>query len=542
MNVAVSLFFRDKTIGILNSLIVIMSILKMNDNLHIGEQGRNRMIAGIKKVSDAVKSTMGTGGANALIEVIENPQHLLTNDGWTIANSIKLVDPLEEMGRRVLLEAINRANKQSGDGSSTTCLLTSSILEEGIKHIGEASPMDIKKSLEDCIPLVEASLNAQKREITVDTVGQVATISAEDEKIGGMIQEIYQKIGKHGIIYWDISKTFEDHYTIGTGISIDGAGFASPYMADIDEKTGHFLNVARWKNPHILITKQKISSAADFNDLFQGLFNKEIKEIVVFCDEYEAPVIGDLIRTRAIRGFKTLLVKMPLLWKDWWYEDLAYASGATVIDPALGLTFKNVKLEHLGRVDNLVVTKDDTFIDGIKDVSDRVKELQEEKTEDSLLRAARLNTRTARYFVGAPSESALSYKRLKVEDAISAGWQALQNGVVAGGGSALVVATDSLPEAIGGKILKTVLTSPARQIALNAGYDKMVIGDDYKNGRGFDSKKKEFVDMYEAGILDPANVVLNAVRNAISVAASVLTCNVIIEFPKMQAEEPKMPV
>ena len=302
-------------------------------NLYTGKEVREKLSLGIKKAADAVGSTMGTNGSNSLIEMIENPGYIATNDGATILTSIKFDDPIEEIGRKILVEAVSRANKKTGDGSSTTTVTTAAINEEGQKHIGQASAMDIKRSLEDCIPILGKAIEAQAKEITVDDVKWVATISAEDEAIGSLIQEIYQKIGKDGIIHWDISKTTEDSYSIGSGITVNGASFLSPYMCDIDEKSGQFTNQARWSNPYVLITRQKISSAADFNSLFQTMYNKEIKEVVVFCDEIEATVIPDLIQTRAVRGFKTLVVKMPVLWKDQWYEDLALASGATIVDP-----------------------------------------------------------------------------------------------------------------------------------------------------------------------------------------------------------------
>lgn len=501
----------------------------MTDNLYINQS--EKLITGIRKVSDAVKITMGTGGANAIIEAIENPGHLLTNDGWTIANSIKLADPIEEMGRRILLEAINRANKQSGDGSSTTCLLTASILQEGIKHLNEVSPMELKRSLEECLPLIEESINKQKREITVDSVGQVATISAEDEKIGAMIQEIYQKIGKDGLIYWDISKTTEDSYTIGTGITVEGAGYASPYMCDATEN-GQSTNLIRIKNPMILLTKQKISSASEFNIIAATLNGKDIKDLVVFCDEYDPLIMADLVRTRMAKGFRIILVKMPVLWKDWWYEDLAIATGAKVVSPESGLPMKEVRLEHLGTVENLVITKDASYFDGIADVSAHIETLKSNGDDDSMLRASRLNTQTARYFVGAASDSALSYRRLKVEDAISAAWQALQNGVVAGGGICLLNTSKELPNTIGGKILSLALWIPLAQIIHNTGSTYSATDPIFGGERGFNSRTQTVVDMFEAGIIDPANVVLNSVRNAISVAASILTASVIVTLPR----------
>ncbi len=508
----------------------------MKDNLYVADEGRLKLISGIRKAAAAVGGTMGTGGHNAIIEVIERPGHMVTNDGITILESIMFADPLEDMGRKILLEAVSRSNKASGDGSSTCCVLTAAILEEGLMHLGKESAMEIKRSLEECVSVIEESINAQKREITVNEVGQVASISAEDEKIGAMIQEIYQQIGKDGIIQWDISKTYDDHYTIGTGITVEGAGFVSPYMADIDEKTGQFLGVAKWTKPYILLTKQKITSSSDFNKLFHELFTKEIKEVVVFCDEYEANVVVDLIRTRAEKGFKTLLIKMPVLWKDWWYEDLAHATGATVIDPILGVSFKTMTMGHLGQIGHITVSKEATYLDGIKDVSLHISALEADGSDDAKLRIARLNTKTARYFVGAASDSALSYKRLKVEDAISAAWQALQNGVVAGGGVALAYASDDLPSSVGERILIHALKAPMKQILENAGitYDTELLSDSFT---GFDTRTRQEVNMFESGIVDPANVVLNAVKNAISVAASVLTALVVIQFPRPDITE-----
>lgn len=511
-----------------------------SDNLHFNSQ--EKLFAGIKKIAQAVGGTMGTGGNNAIIEAIESPGHLMTNDGYSIANSIVLADPIEDMGRKILLESINRANKASGDGSSTTCVLTASIIEEGMKHTKEHHPMDIKRSIEECLPVIEESLKAQTREITIDTVAQVATISSEDESIGNMIQEIYQQIGKDGLIYWDISKTAEDTYTIGQGITVDGAGFVSPYMCDATE-TGQNTNQIRIKDAYILITKQKISSSKDLNSISFSLNSKEIKDIVVFCDEFDPLIIPDFIETRAVKGFRIVLVKMPVLWRDWWYADLAIATGAKIVDPSAGLPMKNVSLEHLGRVGNIVITKEDTYIDGIQDVSEHVKTLEEEATDDTRLRASRLNTKTARYFVGAHSDSALSYRRLKVEDAISAAYQALNGGIVVGGGSALLNVSAILKEkkTIGAKLLAKAIEAPARQIYKNSGAqvpDNFLYSGTDKGG--FDSRtKKEIGDMFEAGIVDPTNVVFNAVKNAISVSATVLTAPTLVTFPREDVVTPQ---
>ncbi len=504
----------------------------MKDNLYTGSDVRKRLASGIKKVATAVGSTMGTSGGNSIIESVNSPGHLVTNDGFSIANSVWLEDPIENIGKNILLESINRANKASGDGSSTTCVLTAAIVEEGMKHIEDESPMAIKRSLEACIPVIESSIESQKKEVTVDNIGAVAAISAEDEEIGATIQEIYQQIGKEGIIHWDISRTAEDSYTVGSGLTIEGGVIASPYMCDRDKATGQLLSHAKLKSPLVLITKEKLTTAAVFEKLFMSLNAKGQKEIVIFADDYDVQVIAQLVATQQVQGFRAVVVKMPVIWNDQWTEDLALASGATVIDPSGGLALKDINESHLGKFEHVLIDKDNTYIDGIKDLSEQIAKLNEENTDDSKIRAARLNTKTARYFVGAQSDSALSYRRLKVEDAISASWQALQGGIVPGGGVALLNAS----KVVDNVILKEALQAPIRQIVQNAGGSMPIL----KGNEGFNSKTGEVIDMFEAQITDPANVVLNAVKNAISVAAAVLTANTVVILPRPSKEEAEL--
>lgn len=499
------------------------------DNLHT--DGTARLVSGIKKAAQAVGATMGSRGSNAIIQAIENPGFLTTNDGFTILQAIKFADPLEQMGKEILQEAVSRANKQSGDGSSTTTVLTAAIIEEGMKS--GYSAIEIKRSLEEELPEVEKAIRAQSVDITVDNVSQVATISAEDEAIGDRIQEIYQKIGKEGLVYWDISKTTEDSYSIGTGITVHDAGFLSPYMCDATE-TGQSTNQIRLKNPKILITKQKIASAVDFERIGGLLHGKGVTDLVVFADEIEPLVVPDLIKTRMMRGFRIVIVKMPVLWKDQWFEDLILATGAKLIDPA-AYPMKEVKLEDLGTVEDIIITKTDTYLDGVNDMSEHTEALKAQGDDDNANRAARLNTKTARYYVGAPSESALSYRRLKVEDAISAAYQALNGGIVPGAGVTMAYAyTPS--DTIGGQILGESLKAPMRQILTNANIPE------YKGwwwfrksttilGYGYDTRTRERVNLIDAGIVNPTNVEINAVRQAVSVAATALSAPTIVTFP-----------
>ena len=519
-----------------------LEINMIEDNLYF--EGQEKLKSGINKVARAVGGTMGTGGSNAILEAIENPGHIMTNDGYSIANSIVFADPIEDMGRKILLESINRANKASGDGSSTTCVLTAATINEGTVPTDE-HPMELKRQMEECIPLITESLEKQTRNL-IDAKGnidlqllkQVASISAEDEQIGQTIADIYSQIGAKGLVYWDISKTTDDSYTIGSGITIDGAGYYSPYMCDATE-SGQSTNTIRLKDALVLLTKQKIASASDFNEIGMALNSKNVKDLIVFCDEVDPLVIPDIIKTRMVRGFRFILIKMPTLWKDWWYEDLAKATGATVVDPIAGLPMKELKLNHLGNVKNIVITKTDTYIDGIADVSEHIAYLEEQGDDDSKLRASRLNTKTARYYVGAHSDSALSYRRLKVEDAISAAYQALNGGIVAGGGVALRnCANDILYRqgdfTTGMAIVSIALRSIEKQVCQNIGMDIPGILTDDKDGRnkGIDTRTRTVVNMFEAGIVDPKNVILNACKNAISVAATVITAPTIVTLPR----------
>lgn len=522
----------------------------MKDNLYVDDAAREKLMNGVKRIAHAVGGTMGTAGSNAIIEAMESPGHLMTNDGATILDSIVFADPIEDMGRKILREAVSRANKASGDGSSTACVLTAAILEEGSK--AEGHKMDIKRSLEECLPAIEASIKAQTKYL-IDENGaldytaleQVATISAEDPAIGQRIAEIYTKIGKTGIIHWDISKTAEDSYAIGSGITVEGAGWLSPYMCDADT-TGQSTGQIRIKNPSILITKQKISSANDLGDIAQALNGKEIKDLVVFADDIDPLVVPDLIKTRMMRGFRIVIVKMPVLWKGEWFEDLSIATGAVIVDAAAGLPLKSANLASLGSCANIVITKGETFLDGLADMTKHIADLDSVGDDDSKLRASRLNTKTARYFVGAQSDSALSYRRLKVEDAISAAYQALNGGIVAGGGIALKnVALDldsgQIPT-VGQRILFESLLAPLYTILENAGIvsdTEVIFTDD--STKGYDTRTGQQVDMFESGIVDPAPIVLNAIKNAISVAASILTAQTVILLPREEVVYQPMP-
>lgn len=508
------------------------------DTLVTGQEAREKLITGIRKCAAAVAATMGSAGKNALIEAIQSPNHFTTNDGATILESMRLSHPIEEMGRKILLEAVSRSNKASGDGSSTTCVLTAAIIEEGIKHLDKKSAMDIKRELEACIPVIEKSIEAQRKTIVSEDgvielpwLEAVASISAEDEEIGKRIAEIYNHIGPKGIIHWDISKTTEDSYQIGKGITVEMATFVSPYMCDATTN-GESTNQIRIKNPQILLSKQKLASAAELNEIAQALYNREVRDLVVFVDDVEPLVIPDLIKTRMMKGFRIVVVKMPTIFKDEWFEDLSKASGGKVADPTAGYPLKNITPADLGTFENIVITKEAAYIDGIKDLTTHIASFDD--TDASKARATRLNTKTARYFVGGISDSAISHRRYKVEDAIAAAWQSLNGGIIAGGGIGLRNCVKDLPDTRGGEILKHALHEPMRQIFVNAGLHTK--SDLIPAIIGYDARTGDVIDMFEAKIVDSATITLNACKNAISVAAAILTTETVVLLPREEQQ------
>ncbi|MDE2015908.1 MAG: hypothetical protein KGI72_05295 [Patescibacteria group bacterium] len=510
----------------------------MKDNIFVGEEARKGLIAGVRKVADAVGRTMGTSGQNSLIQAIEDPGHFPTNDGWQIANAIKLADPIEDMGRRITLEAINRANKESGDGSSTTCVLTAAILEKGMEQLANFSPMEIKRSLEYYIPVVEEHLQKQVREVSVDSLTAVASTSAENPEIGKRIEEIYKKIGKDGVIHWEAGKSPEDSYSISTGFKIEGAGYASRYMCDVDDG-GQIQKSARLKDVPVMLYRGKITSAAQFDGVMGMAFNEGTEEVAIFCDEIEPAAVNDFVGTivkyaRQGRKFRIVAIKMPVIWNDEWWEDLEIASGAHIVGPhpAALVTLKNANLTNFGRIGYLTVSADEVYVDGIERLgilASHISQLKEKGDDDSLRRAERLNTKTARYFVGGYSPNAIAYRRMKVEDAINAASCALAEGIIPGGGVALLNVAESLTvRDPGALILKEALEVPFRQILKNGSWE------DNRNGEntGIDSRTGKTVDMFKAGIVDSHSVTMNAVRNAIGVAATIITIGNVVLMPR----------
>lgn len=486
---------------------------------------KEKLVSGIAKTTAVIKGTYGAAGGNVIVEELGYPYHRITNDGKLSVEKIKLADPVENIGANIIKEAGDKADRDSGDGRKTTMLLTEAIFTESQKF--DDLPMVISKSLKDCLPMILASIDAQKKDITVDEVMSVATISSENEEIGMMLQEIYQKIGKEGIVEVDHSNLPETFYEIIEGVRLRNAKPIGEYSNTESGK-------AVYKNPKILITKDKITDTNQLEPIFLALKQEGVNELVIYCEDIDIPIASQLAYTHLIGQFKTLLIKSPTLWKDWLFEDFAKITGATVIDSKEGKTFKNMSLSDLGTCDKIIATKEETRVLGIKDISSHVKHLLDMNTDEGKLRASWLQTKVAILRVGANSESELSYISKKAKDACHASHLALKDGVVAGGGVALYNCVNDLPNTVGGHILKEALQKPMKQIVENAGIDFESIKADIEKEdyMGFDVKGEQFVTMFEAGIIDPALVIKNAVTNAVSIASTILTATSVITMDK----------
>lgn len=505
----------------------------MNDNIYI--DSLPQLAEGIRKATAIVAPTMGPKGKNVELQEKHYPFHRITNDGATILKAIELSDPLESIGLSHLKEAADRSNNTSGDGSTTTTVLLNAILEEGLKT--GISTLEIKNSLDECLPIIEKSIHEQTRQITVVDIPAVARIAGEDEELAQKLGEIYQTIGKDGIIHLEGSGTYQTTYSLIEGVRFVDTGYLSPYMATDKNK-------AVYDKPTILITKNKIDNVNQINPILQALIQRGDQTLVIFTDDMDSKVARMLIelQTDSKRSINILIIKAPTLWKQYVFEDFAAITGATIIEDASGTSLgSKFRLDWLGTCETLIVDKEETTVIGIKDVSGHLKELDAEGSVDSKRRISWLTTKTAILKLGAKSETELSYRLLKAEDAIFSSRLALNHGVVAGGGAALWRASSLLPQTVGGKILSSALREPLKQILRNAGFVKTeeeTISLMGAGNMGWDASTMEYVDMFEAGIVDAASIVLGAIRNSLGIASTLLTTSSVILLPE-EKEKPQ---
>lgn len=507
--------------------------MNMSNNIHFN--ALEKISHGISLCASVVRETMGAKGKNVILEEREYPYHQITNDGATIIDRMSFTEPLTKMGHAFLKEVTQRSNNNSGDGSSTTTVLVDAILQEGIKS--GLPGMEIKRELDELLPLIEKNIDEQTRQITVDEVEKVATIAGESKELGKILGEIYKFIGKDGIIHLEGSMTSETTYSTIDGVRFFDTGYLTSHMVHDEEaiKEDRKETRAVYENPTILVTRRKISHINDIDPLIRKLQTQNKKDLIIFTDDMDSGVASLLIRAHRERVLNILIIKAPTLWKEFVFEDFAKVVGATIIEDAAGISFKSMEMNHLGTCSRIVVGKDETIILGGQDVSEHIAELKAIGDNDSMRRVSWLTTKTAILRLGANSETELTYKRLKAEDAIHSARTALQSGIVAGGGICLLNAAKELPiVSVGGSIMRRVLFAPAHQIMVNAGLDTP---QPTTSNIGIDANTGKEVDMFEAGIVDSAKVVKMAVRNAIGIASTVLTASSMISLPPKTTEE-----
>lgn len=512
------------------------------DNIHLAE-GTKKLLAGIDKTVSMIRGTYGAAGGNVVLQEFFYPYHSVRNDGKAIVDKIVLADSVENIGANIVKEAGDKADKDSGDGRKTTMILTQAIFEAA--QGSKAQPLEIKRSLDECLPIILDSVRSQSKHIGVEEVKSVATIASESEQIGGLISDIYGEIGSEGIIEIENSNLPTTFYEVTEGVRLRNAGYFGAYSTTEAGK-------AVYKNPLILISKEKVTSVDQLEPIFAMMQRQGKNELVIYCDDIDMSVASLLAYTHLTGGFKTLIIKSPSLWKDWLFEDFAKITGATPIDFKEGKTFASFAYADLGTCDKIVATKDETRIIGTKDISAHVEALKALNTDESKVRVSWLQTKVAVLKVGANSESELSYVAKKAADACHASYLALKSGVVSGGGIALLNASRNLPDTIGGRIMKKALKVPLKTLLNNAGFEVIekndkknkkaiyIGGKDFEGGFGFDVKNGCFKNMVESGIIDPTIVVANAVTNSVSIASTVLTLKGIITSNESPQEMPFM--
>ena len=531
----------------------------MAKELLFGEEARRALERGVDKLADAVKVTLGPKGRNVVLEKSYGAP-TITNDGVSIAREIELKDQYENMGAQTLKEVATKTNDVAGDGTTTATVLAQAIFKEGLKNVAAgANPMLIKRGIEKAVArVVEEISNLAQPVEGREAVAQVATISAgNDEEIGELIAEAMEKVGQDGVISVEESKSMGTSLDVVEGMQFD-RGYLSPYMVtDADTME------ASLDDPYILITDKKLSSIQELLPVLEKVAQTG-KPLLIIAEDVEGEALATLVPNK-IRGvFTCVAVKAPGFGdrRKAMLEDIAILTGGQVITEDLGLKLENADLDMLGRAAKVNVTKEETtIVEGYGDkekIQGRIKQIKVEienttsdfDREKLQERLAKLAGGVAVIQVGAATETELKEKKHRIEDALSATRAAVEEGIVAGGGTTLVDAISVLDElklegdeATGVDIIRRALEAPVRLIADNAGYEGSVIVEKVKErekGVGFDAMKGEFVNMIQAGIVDPAKVTRSALQNAASAAAMLLTTECLVaEIPE---ENPQMPM
>jgi chaperonin GroEL len=519
----------------------------MSKNIYYQEEARKKMVAGVNKLADAVKYTIGPRGRNVVLgQSYGSPT--ITNDGVTITEEIELKDKIENIGASIVKEVASKANEAAGDGTTTATLLARSIIVEGLKNVtAGADPLSLKRGVLKGKEAVVEHLKKESKKITKkEEIAQVAIISAEDEELGNLIAEVVEEAGKDGVVTVEESRTFGLEKEVVKGLQLDN-GYVSPYMVTDAERMESVFD-----DPHILITDKKISSVSEIVPILEKLAQGGQKNLVIIADEIEGEALATLVLNKLRGAFNTLAIKAPGFGdkKKETLKDIAAVCGGQVISEEVGLKLENAEVAMLGMARKVTASKDKTIITegrgNKKDLERRIEQIKREidastsdyEKESLQKRLAKLAGGVAVIKVGALTEVEQKARQHKAEDALSATRAAIEEGIVAGGGVSLIRALEGLDkvklkgdEATGAAILKKALEAPIRQIAENAGVDGSVVVQKVKEKEGsfgFNAKTLEYEDLIKAGIVDPTKVVRSALENATSAAAMFLTTECVV--------------
>ena len=527
----------------------------MPKEIKFAEDTRRALERGVNKLADTVKVTLGPKGRNVILDKMYGVP-LITNDGVTIAKEIELEDRFENMGAQLVKQVATKTNDVAGDGTTTATVLAQAIIREGLKNVtAGANPILIRKGIAKAVEVAVEELKNQSRIVETDeAIAQVGAVSSGDDEIGQLIAEAMKVVGRDGVITVEESKTMKTELDTVEGMQFD-RGFVSAYMVTDVDKMEAVLN-----DPFILITDKKISNIQEILPLLEQLV-KTGKKLLIIAEDVEGEALSTLVVNKLRGTFDVVAVKAPGFGdrRKQMLEDIAILTGGTVISSEVGYELKEADLSMLGRASSIKVTKDSTTIVGgagekanIENRINQIKHLAEETTSDFdreklMERLAKLSGGVAVVKVGAATEVEMKEKKLRIEDALNATKAAVEEGIVAGGGTALVSVIPAVEkliseldgeEAIGAKIIRKALEEPLRQIAVNAGLEGAVIVQNVINADpevGFDAYKEEYVNMIEAGIVDPTKVTRSALQNSSSIASVFLTTEAAVaEIPEKE--------
>ena len=535
----------------------------MAKDIKFSSDARSAMVRGVDILADTVKVTLGPKGRNVVLEKSFGSP-LITNDGVTIAKEIELEDHFENMGAKLVSEVASKTNDIAGDGTTTATVLTQAIVREGIKNVtAGANPIGIRRGIEAAVATAVSALKETAIPVSnKEAIAQVAAVSSRSEKVGEYISEAMEKVGKDGVITIEESKGMETELDVVEGMQFD-RGYLSQYMVTDSEKM-----VADLDNPYILITDKKISNIQEILPLLESIL-KTNRPLLIIADDVDGEALPTLVLNKIRGTFNVVAVKAPGFGdrRKAMLEDIAILTGGTVITEDLGLELKDATIEALGQASKVTVDKDSTVIvegsGNPEAIANRVaviksqiesttSEFDREKLQERL---AKLSGGVAVIKVGAATETELKEMKLRIEDALNATRAAVEEGIVSGGGTAFVSVLGAVAaldltgdEATGRNIVLRALEEPVRQIALNAGFEGSIIIDRLKNseaGTGFNAATGEWVNMIEAGIIDPVKVTRSALQNAASVASLILTTEAVVAnkpepAPAAPAMDPSM--